>query len=90
MSPDTRTAVHAGGIQVRLLSNRKDVFAAYLDGNGPSTLILDLPPGVYRGEWVNTETGATTSIPALTAAQNHTKIATPAFTGGMALQLRRQ
>jgi hypothetical protein len=87
MRPDMRTVVHAEGVQVRMLSKQKSIYAAYLDGNGPSRITLDLPAGSYRGEWIDTESGTATPISELTVRGDPIALETPAFTAGLALRL---
>ncbi len=89
MRPDAHTAVHGAGVEVRMLSGSKGVYAAYLDGKGPSRISLDLPIGSYRGEWMDTETGAITQIPELRGNGRPVALQTPAFTAGIALRLLR-
>jgi hypothetical protein len=87
MRPDAHTVVHAAGVQVRMISNQKSVYAAYLDGNGPSRLTLHLSAGQFRGEWINTENGATNPIHEFSSDGGETTLETPAFTAGLALRL---
>jgi hypothetical protein len=90
MAPDTHTVLHAAGVDVHMLSSNDGVYAAYLDGDGPSSLTLDLPPGTYRGEWLNTKTGAIMPIPAFICGKGNRLLDTPAFTNGLALRLQRE
>ncbi|MGH9618128.1 MAG: hypothetical protein ACRD45_00255 [Bryobacteraceae bacterium] len=90
MIPDTHTVLHATGVEVHLLSSKDGIYAAYLDGNGPSRLTLDLPSGNYRGEWLNTKTGTTTPVAEFKCKNGKEVLDTPAFTNGLALRLRRE
>lgn len=90
MVPDTHTVLHAAGVEVRMLSSRGGIYAAYLDGGGPSRLTLDLPSGTYRGEWLNTKTGTPTAIVEFKCEKGEKVLDTPAFTNGLALRLQRE
>src|SRR5262249_53529182 len=60
MAPDPD--VIKGGVPqkatARALSKPGRAYAVYLNGGSRTDLVLDLPPGFYRAEWVNTRTGA--------------------------------
>jgi hypothetical protein len=90
MAPDTHTVLHAAGVDVHMLSSNDGVYAAYLDGKGPSQLMVDLPSGSYHGEWLNTKTGTITPIPAFVCGKGNRLLDTPAFTTGLALCLQRE
>lgn len=87
MRPDAYAVVHGAGVQVRMLSNRNSIYAAYLDGKGPARIRLNLPAGSYRGEWINTESGANTPIPEFTTHGGPVTLETPSFTAGLAFRL---
>lgn len=87
MRPDVHTVVHGAGVEVRMLSDGNSVYAAYLDGKGPARITLDLPAGSYRGEWMNTENGATAAIAEFASKGNPTTLETPAFAAGIAVRL---
>lgn len=59
MRPDN--AVIAGGIPqgttARALTQRGHAYAIYINGDGVSAISLDLPPGAYQAQWVNTKNG---------------------------------
>ncbi len=87
MIPATNTVVHGNGLEVRMLWNGKDLYAAYLDGKGPARIMLQLPAGSYQGEWLYTETGAGTQIPEFKSDGGQTRLETPAFPAGIALRV---
>ena len=62
LAPDIRTVKHANGAYAHVLSNPRKEYAIYLDGNSPGDVTLDLPPGTYSGEWINTQSGQATEI----------------------------
>ncbi len=91
MRPDADAVVHADGVTPHALSSAsKGVYAVYLDGNGPSRVDLRLPAGTYKGEWVDTVTGESTSIPVFKFGGGTHTLTTPAFTNGIALRLSRR
>lgn len=89
MAPDSQVVQHAGGAYARALSNRK-VYAIYLDGDGPAEVTLNLPPGEYSGEWLNTKTGERDSIPNFSHAGGEKAIQSPDFQNGIALLLEKR
>jgi hypothetical protein len=89
--PDPDVVIHAEGVTPHALSSAsKGVYAVYLDGNGPSRLELRLPAGAYKGEWIDTVSGASTEIPAFKSAGGTLSLPSPAFTNGIALRLTRR
>jgi hypothetical protein len=88
MALDAQVVMSTGGTYTRALSNRK-VYAIYLDGNGPAEVTLNLPPGEYSGEWLNTKTGKRESISNFSHAGGEKVFESPDFQNGIALQLRR-
>jgi hypothetical protein len=89
MKPDASTVVHAGGVTAHALSSSRGMYAIYLDGNGPTKLLLHLPAGRYRGEWIDTANGERTAVAAFKSSGAETALSAPAFTNGIALRLRR-
>lgn len=87
LAPDADTVMHTTGVRVRMLSKHGSIYAAYLDGNGPSRLILRLPAGRYRGEWLDPESGASTAIPEIRSDGRLRSIEVPAFRAGLASRL---
>ena len=86
---DTHTVKHAAGIYAHVLSAPRGQYAMYLDGDGPTDLILDLRAGEYAGEWIDVTTGTPTPVSFRHAGGEKT-IATPAFKNGTALRLTRK
>ena len=89
MTPDSRMVTHAEGVTAHALAGTHGAFAVYFDGKGPSRLTLHLPDGSYRGEWLNTVTGETTTVTNLESKGAEAAIETPAFENGIALRLTR-
>ncbi len=86
LSPDSSVVRHAGGVFAHVLSAPGREYAIYLDGNGPSSLILSLPRGEYSAEWINTKTGEIQKSEKL--AGGETAVQSPEFTNGSALRIR--
>jgi hypothetical protein len=66
------------------------VYAIYLDGNGPAEVTLNLPPGEYSGEWLDTKTGNRETIPNFSHTSGEKTIQSPDFQNGIALRLERR
>jgi hypothetical protein len=90
MTPDQHAAKHVEGAYARVLSKPGSEYAVYIDGNGPTKLTLDLPPGSYSGEWVNTLTGLSQPVGYFSHKGGDKDLTTPPFENGIALHLKRQ
>jgi hypothetical protein len=89
MKPDMQTVAHADGVYARVLSSARDVYAIYLDGDGPSDLLLDLPAGKYTAEWTDIHTGNPLSSLKFRHDGGQRKLSSPPFQHGIALRLTR-
>lgn len=89
MRPDMQSIKHAGGTVPRVLSNPGHEYAIYLDGDGPAEVILNLPAGHYSGSWVNVKTGNIEHSDDVRATGKDVTLASPAFTNGIALHLKK-
>ena len=89
MAPDH--AVVRGGVpegaQTYVLSQPGHAYAIYLDGGSRATLTLELPPGAYRAEWVDTKTGAVARADSVAGGTG--TLASPPYVDDIALRLRR-
>jgi len=88
LAPDTHTVKQAAGAYARVLSSPRQEYAMYFDGDGPIELTLDLPAGVYSGEWVNTKTGKIERQESFRHTGGEKILWTPEFRGGIALRLK--
>jgi hypothetical protein len=86
---DNRTVKHAAGATPRALSNPGKEYAIYLDGNGPTDVTLELPPGDYSSEWLNVVTGKIEEWEKFTHQGGDKVLQSPAFQSGIALRLKR-
>lgn len=89
MHPDYSLVKHAGAVVTHTLSSARGEYAAYVDGNGPVEITLNLPPGEYDESWVDVITGQ--SLGALTLEGGGDRLVkSPAFRNGIALRVRRR
>ncbi|MGC2528490.1 MAG: hypothetical protein WA639_12130 [Candidatus Acidiferrum sp.] len=89
LHPDFRAIKHAAGGTPRVLSNPGKEYAIYLDGNGPTSLTLELPPGSYSCEWVNVATGRSEQWEKFAHRGGEKVLQSPTFQNGVALRLKR-
>jgi hypothetical protein len=89
LHPDTHTVQHSAGTKSRVLSNPGKQYAIYLDGNGPTELLLDIPPGTYSSEWLNVTTGKIEQLEGFTHKGGKKLLTSPTFQNGIALRLKR-
>ena len=89
MTPDYSAVKHAGATYARVLSKPGKVYAIYLDGSGPADLVLNLPPGNYSAEWINTESGDVAKPEKFEHKGGEKVLPSPSFKDGVALKLVR-
>lgn len=77
------------GITARVLAEPGQAYAIYVNGGGLTELALDLPPGQYRAEWVNTKTGRTDKAEPFQHESSVQTLRPPAYTDDIALRLIR-
>lgn len=65
-------------------------YAVYLFGGKQADLLLDLPAGSYRIEWLNPRSGAVEKREDLRHAGGGAKLSSPAYTPDMALRCVRR
>jgi hypothetical protein len=91
LTPDIQTLVHAQGVYVRALSNAAHGdYAMYLDGNGPTSLSLQLPAGEYSVRFIDVRTGKTSLEDRFVHAGGVKIVMSPPFHSGVALRIRRK
>jgi hypothetical protein len=89
LRPDSRSVRHAGGAAARILSDPGKQYAIYLDGDGPSSVTLDLPSGKYTGAWVDVRTGSVAKSENFEHRGGERILQSPEFSKGIALRLSR-
>ncbi|HKJ66858.1 MAG TPA: hypothetical protein VKA68_02785, partial [bacterium] len=77
-------------ITVRALREEQKAYAIYINGDGLTTLDLQLPDGRYSVEWVNTNTGETAQSGSAESVQNSIRLSVPSYTTDIALRLLRE
>lgn len=103
MQPDNRVVKQVSGkLSVRALGEKGKAYAVYLHVPLPSkpkkleellrdhvrtTLVLDLPAGRYRAEWVDTKTGAVAQSESFDHAGADKTLASPEFANDIALRV---
>ena len=89
MTSDVQVVTHAEGVTVHALSSTHGIYAMYLDGKGPSRLVLRVPKGAYQVEWLETVSGKTGNVTKLQSDGTESTLETPVFENGIALRLTR-
>jgi len=89
MSPDALTVKRAAGVHTHALSSSQGEYAMYVDGRGPSELVLNLPPGDYSMKWINVVSGEGIHAASFRHAGGEKVLTSPEFRKGIALRLSR-
>ncbi len=91
MAPDK--SVVAAGVPDKgaawCLAQKGKAYAIYLRGAGPAKLVLDIPAGRYKAEWLNTWTGKIDKSQAIDHKGGKATIESPAFKQDVALRVVR-
>jgi len=90
MRPDFDVVKHAGGVVTHTLSSAEGEYAVYVDGNGPTELVLSLPAGQYEMSWVDVVTGKASGAENFVHGGGERMVKSPAFRGGIAMLMRRR
>jgi hypothetical protein len=89
MHPDFGVVKQAGGVVAHALLSGSGEYAIYLDGNGPTQIVLNLPRGEYDLTWIDVAGGGKKE-----AAFHHDggerTIDSPQFKNGIAMRLRKK
>jgi hypothetical protein len=86
MRPDAGS-VRVNRGTVRALVEPGKAYAVYIHGPSPAELTIDLPPGSYRAEWIDTKSGNSMHTAALQHAAEAAKLVSPGFAEDIALRL---
>lgn len=87
MKPDASVVAHAEGVYARVLASPGREYAVYFDGDGPTAVSLNLPPGTYSAAWVDTKTGAVLRNESFRQFSGEKALRSPAFRDGIALRI---
>src|SRR5205823_2067166 len=74
---------------VRALVEEGKAYALYVRGGTHAELVLDLPPGSYRAEWVNPKTGQADGVTGFKHAGGNKILVSPAYSEDIALRIQR-
>lgn len=88
LRPDPGFIQRTPGVVARVLSAPGRAYALYLQGRGPTTLSVLLPPGLWTAEWVSVEDGTPLKRDDVTASREPTKLTSPPFDDAVALRIR--
>jgi hypothetical protein len=75
---------------VRALVEAGKAYALYVRGGSQAEVVLELPAGTYRAEWVNTKTGAVAKHEDIDHGGGSRTLASPAYEEDIALRLRKR
>jgi hypothetical protein len=91
MKPDN--SVIKGGIPdkatARALVQTGHAYAIYINGGNEAKLIVELPKGNYRAEWVNTKTGRIDKIETFQHTDGNRTLLSSKYVDDIALRIRR-
>jgi hypothetical protein len=75
---------------VRMLSEAGQAYAVYVNGGTQAELVLELPAGAYKAEWINTKTGRSEKTDSFNHAGKDKAVVSPQYSEDIALRLKRQ
>ncbi|HZT81996.1 MAG TPA: hypothetical protein VFA26_17350, partial [Gemmataceae bacterium] len=76
-------------VTARVLAEPGKQYAIYVRGGTQAELVLELPAGTYRAEWVDTKTGKAARTEDIEHKGGTRKLASPAYTEDIALRIKR-
>jgi len=77
------------GTTARVLCQSGQAYAVYVNGNGLAELALELPPGEYKAQWLNTKDGQTEKTESFKPDGGSHTLAVPKYVDDIALRIRR-
>jgi hypothetical protein len=86
----TGIPAHVKPVTVRVLAQPKKAYAIYVRGEGVTELVVDLPAGSYKSEWVNTKTGEGMQVQDFKHKGGARKIVAPNYSEDIALRIIAQ
>ncbi len=90
MGPDPRAVRLSPACRWQALANRYREFAIYVEGESSCPVTLNLYPGDWHAEWLDTRTGEVVKTQDVNSNGVSTRLETPAFEGDIALRVRRR
>jgi len=78
----------AAHVTARALVESGRQYAIYINGGKQVALILELPPGSYKAEWLSTKTGDIKKIEHVDHGGGEIKLQSPLYTEDIALRIR--
>lgn len=76
-------------VTVQVLSEPGRAYALYINGSGLKNLTVEIPPGSYRHEWIDTKTAKVLSEKPLTHPGGRVKLSVPEYKDDIALRIKR-
>jgi hypothetical protein len=76
--------------RVSVLAEVGRAYAVYVNGGTQAQLEMDLPPGAYQAEWINTKTGGIDQTETFGHAAGPQALTSPAYAEDIALRVIRQ
>jgi hypothetical protein len=89
MKPDYNTALQSPGAFIRVLSEPGKQYAAYLFNGNQCNLILTLPKGKYKVEWINTSDGSVMKTEIIRHQGSEVTLISPEYSEDIGLRLIR-
>lgn len=90
MGPDSRAVRLSPGCRCEVLANRNRELAVYVEGDSGCPLTMNLYPGDWHADWVDTRTGDVIRTEDVFSNGQPTRIESPAFDGDIALRILRR
>ena len=72
---------------MRALAEAGKAYAVYVNGGTQAELVLDLPAGNYRAEWINTKTGEVDQAESISHAGGNRTFSSPVYPEDIALRV---
>lgn len=89
MGPDSRAVRLSPGCRCEVLANRGREFAVYVEGESECPVTLNLYPGEWHVDWVDTRTGEIATGKDISTDGRPFRLESPPFDGDIALRVRR-
>lgn len=89
MKPARELVRLAPGAEAVALAQSGEAYAIYLTGSGNAHILLGVPPGTYRAEWIRAEDGSVLASETVRHKAGLLRLATPAFQPDAALKIVR-